>query len=69
VKMVTAKVARGTGGAVSGCLEQSVNEVILLANIIGADPPRLALPNHMHGLVTHNRPPRCAELAKALRGL
>ena len=58
------------GGEVSGSqIEQLVDELILLANIIVADPPRLPLPDHMDSLVSRNRSPCCSELAKALFGL
>jgi hypothetical protein len=58
------------GGEVSGSqIEQLVDELILLANIVIADPPRLPLPDHVDGLVSRNRSPRCSELAKALLGL
>lgn len=57
------------GGEVSGSqIEQLVDEPILLANIIAADPPRLALPDHVHRLVALNRSPGRLELAKALLG-
>src|ERR1700730_1043048 len=57
-------------GEVSGSqIEQLVDEPILLANIIVADPPRLSLPDHVHSLVSRNRSPCRAELAKALLGL
>ena len=58
------------GGKVSGSqIEQLVDELILLANIIAADPSRLPLADHVHRLVTFNRSPSCSELAKALLGL
>src|ERR1700693_5554528 len=58
------------GGEVSGRqIEQLVDELILLANIIVADPPRLPLPDHVHRLVSLNRSPGRLELAKALLGL
>ena len=58
------------GDEVSGSqIEQSVDKLILLADISPADPPRLPLADHMHRLVSLNRSPRCAELAKALLGL
>src|SRR5664279_4343217 len=58
------------GGEVSGSqIEQLVDELILFANIIVADPPRLALPDHVHRLVALNRSPGRLELAKALLGL
>src|SRR5215472_3601303 len=58
------------GGEVSGHqIEQSVNELILLANISVADPPRLPLADHVQRLVSRNRSLRCAELPKALLGL
>src|ERR1019366_6183198 len=57
-------------GEVSGSkIEQLVDEVILLANISVADPPRLPLPDHVHRLVSRNRSPGGLELAKALLGL
>jgi hypothetical protein len=56
------------GGEVSGSqIEQLVDELILLANIVVADPLRLPLPDHVHRLVSLNRSPSCSELAKALR--
>ena len=45
-------------------IEQLVDEPILLANIIVADPPRLPLADHVHSLVSRNRSPCCSELAK-----
>jgi hypothetical protein len=58
------------GGKVSGSqIEQLVDELILFANIIAADPSRLPLADHVHRLVTFNRSPSCSELAKALLGL
>ena len=58
------------GGEVSGRqIEESVDEPILLTNIIVADPPRLPLADHVHRLVSRNRSPSCVELAKALLGL
>jgi hypothetical protein len=58
------------GGEVSGSqIEQPVDEPILLASIIVADPLCLALPDHVYRLVSRNRSPSCVELAKALLGL
>jgi len=58
------------GGEVSSSqIEQLVDEPILLAKIIVADPPRLPLADHVHRLVSRNRSLRCSELAKALLGL
>src|SRR5215472_12154362 len=58
------------GGKVSGRqIVQLVDELILLANISPADPPRLPLTDHVHRLVSRNRSPSGAELAKALLGL
>jgi|SRR5690348_13142854 hypothetical protein len=58
------------GGEVSGSqIEQSVDELILLANIRPADPPRLPLADHVQRFVSRNRSPRSTELAKALLGL
>jgi len=57
------------GGEVSGSqIEQLVDEPILLANIIVANPACLPLPYHVHSLVSRNRSPSCSELAKALLG-
>jgi len=61
---------KGDGGSsernwseVSGSqIEQLVDEPILLANIIVAEPPRLPLPDHVHSLVSRNRSPCCSEL-------
>ena len=70
LKTVTEEAPRGTGGAVSGRqIEQLIDELILLANIIVADPPRLPLADHVHGFVSFNRSLGCSELAKALLGL
>src|SRR5262249_20970375 len=56
-------------GEVSGRqIEQSVDELILLANISAADPPRLPLADHVQRLVSRNRSLSCAELPKALLG-
>src|SRR5271163_945012 len=58
------------GGEVSGSqVEQSVEEPILLANISVADPACLPFADHVYCLVSRNRSPSCAELAKALLGL
>jgi hypothetical protein len=58
------------GGEVSGSqIEQPVDEPILVANIIVADPPCLPLADRVYSLVTRNRSPSCVELAKALLGL
>src|SRR5215471_18999705 len=58
------------GGEVSGSqIEQSVDELILLANISPADPPHLPLADHVQRLVSRNRSLSCTELAKALLGL
>jgi len=43
--------------------------LILLSNIIAADPPRLPLPDHVHRFVSLNRSPGSLELAKVLLGL
>jgi len=57
------------GGQVSGShIEQPVDELILFANIIVADPPRLPFADHVHRLVSLNRSPGGLELAKALPG-
>src|SRR5271155_1408537 len=58
------------GGEVSGSqVEQSVDEPILLANISVADPACLPFADHVYSLVSRNRSPSCAELAKAPLGL
>ena len=49
--------------------EQLVDEVNLLPNIRTVHPPRLPLPDHVHGLVSRNRSPRRVEFTKALLGL
>ena len=57
------------GSEVSGRqLEQLVDELILSANV-DADPARLSLADHVHGLVACNRSLGCLERAKALLGL
>ena len=50
-------------------LEQLVDELNLLPNIRTVHPPRLPLPDHMHGLVSLDRSPRHVEFTKALLGL
>ena len=52
----------GRSGSVScSHLEQLVDELNLLPNIRTAHPPRLTLPEHVHGLVSLNRSPRREE--------
>jgi hypothetical protein len=69
LKTVTEEVRKELDGEVSGCqIEQLVDEMILLANIIIADPPRLPLAGRVSRLVSRNRSPSCSELAKALLG-
>ena len=50
-------------------LEQLVDEAILLANISGAKPSCLPLPDHVQRFVSGKGSPGCMEFAKALRGL
>ena len=50
-------------------IEQLVDELILLANISAADPPRLPLPDHVQRLVSLDRSPGRLVLTKALLGL
>ena len=50
-------------------LEQPVDELNLAPHIRAAHPPRLPLPNHVHGLVSLDCPPRRVKLAKPLFGL
>ena len=50
-------------------LEQPVDELNLAPHIRAAHPPRLPLPNHVHGLVALDCPPRRVKLAKPLFGL
>ena len=70
LKTATEEVPRRTEGEVSGSqVEQLVDELILLANIIDADPPRLSLADHVDGLVSRNHSLGCLERAKALFGL
>src|SRR5690349_21498719 len=58
------------GGEGSGRqIEQLVDELILLANIMVAHPPRLPFSEHVHRLIAFDRPPRCPELAKVLLSL
>ena len=52
-----------------GHLEQMVDELNLLPNIRTAHPPRLTLPDHVHGFVSLDRSPRRVEFTKALLGL
>ena len=48
---------------------QLVDELNLSPNIRTAHPPRLPLPDHVHGLVSLDRSPRRLKLAKPLLGL
>ena len=50
-------------------IEQLVDELILPADIVAADPPRLPLPDHVDRLVSRNRSPRRSKFAKVLLGL
>ena len=50
-------------------LEQPVDELNLAPHIRAAHPPRLPLPNHVHGLVSLDCSPRRVKLAKPLLGL
>ena len=50
-------------------LEQVVDELNLSPHIRTAHPPRLPLPDHVHGLVALDRSPRRVEFTKALLGL
>ena len=60
----------GRPGSVScSHLEQLVDELNLSPNIRIASPPRLPLPDHVHGLVSLDRSPRRLKLAKPLLGL
>ena len=49
-----------------GYLEQLVDQLNLLPNIRTAHPPRLPLPDHVHGLISLDRSLRCVEFTKAL---
>jgi hypothetical protein len=70
LKTVTEEVRKELDGEVSGCqIEQLVDETILLANIIAADPPRLPLAGPVSRFVSRNRSPSCSELTKDLLGL
>ena len=48
--------------------EQLVDELNLSLNIRTTHPPRLPLPDHVHGLVSSDRSPRRVEFTKALLG-
>ena len=50
-------------------LEQVVDELNLSPNIRTAHPPRLPLPDQVHGLVALDRSPRRVECTKPLLGL
>ena len=50
-------------------LEQLVDEVDLLPNIRTAHPPRLTLPDHVHGLISLDCSLRRVEFTEALLGL
>ena len=57
----------GRAGAVScNHPEQLVDELNLSPTIRTAHPPRLPLPDHVHGLVALDRSPRRVECTKAL---
>ena len=49
-----------------GHLEQPIDELNLSPNVRAAHPPRLPLPNHVHGLVSLDGPPRRVKLSKPL---
>ena len=49
-------------------LEQVIDELNLSPHIRTADPPRLPLPDHVHGLVALDRSPRRLKLTKPLLG-
>ena len=49
-----------------GYLEELVDELNLLPNFRTAHPPRLTLPDHVHGLISLDRSPRRVEFTKAL---
>ena len=49
-------------------LEQVVDELNLSPHIRTAHPPRLPLPDHVHGLVALDRSPRRLKLTKSLLG-
>ena len=54
----------------SGChFKEFVDEPILTADVIPAQPPHLAFPNYAHRLVALNRSSRSLEFAKPLLGL
>jgi hypothetical protein len=67
LKTVTEDTPRGTRG-LRLPIEQLIDEVILFANVIVADPPRLPRTDHVHRLVSRDRPAGGLELAKALLG-
>jgi hypothetical protein len=70
LKTPTEAAARRTGSEISDSqIEQSVDELILVANISAADPTRLPLPDRVQRLVSRNCSLSCAQLAKALLGL
>jgi len=50
-------------------IEQLVDELILPADIVAADPPPLPFPNHVHRLITLNRSSRRLELSEPLLGV
>ena len=52
-----------------GHLEQLVDKLNLLPNIRTAHPPRLPLPDHVHGLVSLDRSPRRVEFTNIPRGV
>jgi hypothetical protein len=70
LKAVTDKsAASNRAGKLQAARSKLVDELILLANVSGADPPCLSLANHVNGLVSRNRVLRGIERAKTLLGL
>ena len=56
--------------AISGSqIEELLDESDLTEDIRSAHPPNLSLPDHVHRLITLNRPPRRLEFSKFLLGV
>ena len=68
-RFVTPRLSSRPGSVSCSHLEQLVDELNLSPDIRTAHPPRLPLPDHVHGLVSLDRSPRRVEFMRALLGL
>jgi len=60
---------RRSSGPEAATFEEFVDELILTPDAIPAQPPHLALPNYVHGLIALNRSSRGLKFAKPLLGV